>query len=185
MAEQVLRYHYQQFAFRFAAGSMVPWVPAKWRGISTQQVQMADGEEAESPWKEAADRAHRPHAQHQHAAQSSLQISPPSPTAPGRDGRSQRVREQDQDGIDAEILFSAGIIHHSRHQGRQRLSSGLFDHALTNRYLAEEDMPNRHRGGLFPMGIIPARGIDDAVKECGIYTKAGLRRVQLDMFPNR
>ncbi|HZT05635.1 MAG TPA: amidohydrolase family protein [Chloroflexota bacterium] len=91
-----------------------------------------------------------------------------------------RIEEQDQDGVDAEILFS-------RIQStlRQIPDDAIF---LTwvrayNDYLAEEYAavaPDR----LIPMGVIPTTGIDDAVRELEHCSSLGLKGVLIDRFPN-
>ena len=73
----------------------------------------------------------------------------------------QRLREQDQDGIEAEVLFSQ-----NNNVLRQAKEDDLYSDLVRayNEFLAEEYMaaaPDR----LFPMGLIPTTGVDDAVRE--------------------
>src|SRR5437867_1524802 len=79
-------------------------------------------------------------------------------TAGGTGSPQRRVSEQDQDGVDAEVMFSrVGYL-------RQAPDSETYvalNHAY-NQYLAEEYRvvdPDR----LIPLGVIPTSGIDDAV----------------------
>src|SRR5499433_4248898 len=91
----------------------------------------------------------------------------------------QRLREQDQDGIDAEILFSqiSFVL-------RQAKDDDLYLELVRayNEFLAEEYMaaaPDR----LIPMGTIPTTGVDDAIKELEHCAKLGLKGVKLDKLP--
>src|SRR5262249_29993870 len=100
------------------------------------------------------------------------------------DGR-QRLREQDEDGIDAEILYppapGPGFI-------RNLLRKGDRDAYLAvvqgyNTWLAEDFCglaPDR----LVGMAIVPESGVDDAVAELERCRKMGLRGVCLGMWPN-
>ena len=92
----------------------------------------------------------------------------------------QRLREQDQDRVDAEILFSqlANVF-------RQAKDDDLYVELFRayNEYLAEEYVapaPDR----LIPMGVIPTTGIDDAVRELEHCAKLGLKGIKLDAFPS-
>ncbi len=92
----------------------------------------------------------------------------------------QRLREQDRDGIDAEILYSQ-ITNVLRQTKDDELYLDMF--RAYNEYLAEEYMaqdPNR----LIPMGIIPTTGVDDAIRELERCAKLGLKGVKLDKFPS-
>ena len=92
----------------------------------------------------------------------------------------QRLREQDQDGIEAEILFSqiSFVL-------RQAKDDDLYLELVRayNEFLAEEYMavaPDR----LICMGTIPITGVEDAVRELEHCVKLGLRGVKLDRFPS-
>jgi uncharacterized protein len=92
----------------------------------------------------------------------------------------QRLREQDQDGIEAEILFSqiSFVL-------RQAKDDDLYLELVRayNEFLAEEYMavaPDR----LICMGTIPITGVKDAVRELEHCAKLGLRGVKLDRFPS-
>jgi predicted TIM-barrel fold metal-dependent hydrolase len=91
-----------------------------------------------------------------------------------------RVREQDQDGVEAEVLFS-------RIQGtlRQLKDDDVFLAWVRayNEYLADEyaaAAPDR----LFPMGVIPTTGIDSAVRELEYCASKGFKGVLIDKFPS-
>jgi len=91
-----------------------------------------------------------------------------------------RVREQDQDGIDAEILFSqvSFVL-------RQAKEDDFYCELVRayNEFLAEEYMaaaPDR----LIPMGVIPISGVKDAVRELEHCAKIELKGIKLDKFPS-
>ena len=91
-----------------------------------------------------------------------------------------RVREQDQDGIDAEVLFSqiSFVL-------RQAKEDDFYCELVRayNEFLAEEYMaaaPDR----LIPMGVIPISGVKDAVRELDHCAKIGLKGIKLDKFPS-
>jgi predicted TIM-barrel fold metal-dependent hydrolase len=94
----------------------------------------------------------------------------------------QRLREQDRDGIDAEVLFPpifavdalAGV---SDPDGYLAIVQGY------NSYLAEEYCPVAP-DRLLANGVIPARSLDSAVSELQRCAKIGLKTVALSSFPN-
>jgi predicted TIM-barrel fold metal-dependent hydrolase len=101
---------------------------------------------------------------------------------PGTGAPEQRLWEQDQDGVDAEVLYSHGSY--------AEFWRGISDddafkaviHAY-NEWLAEEYCAyNPHR--LLGMGVIPDTGVDDAIAEMEYCAKAGLKGINLHRFPN-
>ena len=100
----------------------------------------------------------------------------------GAGGPVQRLQEQDQDGIDAEVLFPPVFATH--------FISGITDRdaylatvQAYNTYLAEEFCsvaPDRLIGN----GIIPITGVDDAIDELKRCQGMGLRSVTFHQFPN-
>lgn len=101
---------------------------------------------------------------------------------PGTGSPEQRLWEQDQDGIDAEVLFT--------HATYPLLWRGISDDEAYkamirayNEWLAEEYCaynPNR----LIAMGIVPDTGVDDAIAEMEHCAKAGLKGINLHRFPS-
>ena len=92
----------------------------------------------------------------------------------------QRMAEQDQDGVDAEILFSQ-LTAMFRQAQDDDLYLDLF--RAYNDFLAEDYMaanPDR----LLPMGMLPTTGVDHAVAELGHCAKIGLKGIKLDSFPS-
>lgn len=102
--------------------------------------------------------------------------------AEGAGTAAQRLREQDKDGIDAEVLFPPVFA--------TRFIEGIKDRepyramvAAYNTFLGEEYCsvaPDRLIGN----AVIPVSGIDDAVAELEHVAALGLRSVSLHQFPN-
>ena len=94
----------------------------------------------------------------------------------------QRLREQDEDGIDAEVLFPPVFA--------SRFIEGIADQAIYrslvqayNTFLAQDYCavaPDR----LIGCAVIPVSGIDDAVAELRRIHSLGLRAVAIHQFPN-
>ena len=102
--------------------------------------------------------------------------------APGAGDAAQRLREQDQDGIDAEILFPPVFAN--------RFIEGIADKAAYlsmvqayNSFLAQDYCsvaPDR----LIGSGIMPITGVDDALAELKRVKEMGLRSIYMRQFPN-
>lgn len=101
---------------------------------------------------------------------------------PGTGAPEQRLWEQDQDGVDAEVLYSHGSY--------AEFWRGIADDdaykamiRAYNQWLAEEYCAyNPHR--LLGMGVIPDTGVDDAIAEMTYCATAGLKGVNLHRFPS-
>jgi predicted TIM-barrel fold metal-dependent hydrolase len=94
----------------------------------------------------------------------------------------QRLGEQDQDGVDAEIMFTAA--QYPRFWRGIRDNEGYLAMVRAyNTFLARDycaAAPDR----LFAMGVIPDTGVDDAIAEMAFCKQAGLKGVDLHMFPS-
>jgi predicted TIM-barrel fold metal-dependent hydrolase len=154
-------------------------VAVKWRERAPKRVKMPNGSDAVvldggEPNTIGITRSVR-------VAHKNLAVQVPTfENSAGTGSPEQRVREQDQDGIDAEILFSqiSFVL-------RQAKDDALYLDLIRayNEFLAEEYMaaaPDR----LFPMGLIPITGVNDAVRELEHCAKLGLKGVKLDKFPS-
>jgi predicted TIM-barrel fold metal-dependent hydrolase len=102
--------------------------------------------------------------------------------APGAGDGAQRLREQDQDGIDAEVLYPPIFI--------SIMLGGINDREVYvslirayNEFLAQDYCmvaPDR----LLGLGVIPNTGIEDALAELRQCHELGLRGVSPTQFPN-
>lgn len=92
----------------------------------------------------------------------------------------QRLREQDQDGVDAELLFPGTSATHGIRVPDQKATVAMM-HAY-NDYLADEfcaHAPDR----LFGVGMLPPGDVDSKIAEMSRLKQKGLRAVSLYAFP--
>jgi uncharacterized protein len=109
-------------------------------------------------------------------------VGPITYDGPGTGGPDQRCREQDQDGIDAEVMYT--------HPSYIRFWRGIRDDEpykamiwAYNDWLGTEycaHTPDR----LLAMGVIPDTGVDDAIAEMEHCAKVGLKGIALYRFPS-
>jgi len=101
--------------------------------------------------------------------------------SPGAGSSEQRLKEQDIDGVDAEVMFTSVVA--------PRMWRALPDEGYKvlvrayNEWLADEycaAAPDR----LLAMGVIPVTGVDDAIAEMEYCKRMGLRGVSLAAFPS-
>lgn len=107
---------------------------------------------------------------------------PDGAPVPGTGGPRQRLAEQDQDGIDAEILFPPVFISRFIENIEDRMAYLAMVRAF-NDFLMEDycsAAPDRLIGN----AVIPSTGIDDAVNELKRSKAGGLQSVCLSTFPN-
>src|SRR5215472_2104294 len=103
--------------------------------------------------------------------------------AAGTGGPEQRVREQDQDGMDAEVLFAAMVAgpvfwRNISHDEVYKAVIRGYNDWLAEEYCAVA--PDR----LIGMGVIPITNVDDAIAEMKHCKKLGLKGVLLGALPN-
>ena len=101
--------------------------------------------------------------------------------SPGTGSPEQRVKEQDMDGVDAEVLFP-GNVGPSYWRGIRNNDAFKSVFRAYNDWLAEEycsGNPNR----LIGVGVIPMTNVDDALAELKHCKKLGLKAVALNAFP--
>ena len=104
-----------------------------------------------------------------------------SPVA-GAGDAAQRLREQDADGLDCEVLFPPLFSTRFLEGIAEPDVYGAMVRAY-NTYLAEEYCsvaPDR----LIGSGVIPITGIDNAIEEMRFCHKAGLKAITFYQFPN-
>ena len=102
---------------------------------------------------------------------------------PGTGPPAQRLKEQDLDGIDAEVLFPAVVVGprmwiRTDDDDLQRAVFRGYNDWLAEEYCAEA--PER----LLGIAALPATGVDDCVEELERAKRGGLAGVQLTTFPN-
>jgi predicted TIM-barrel fold metal-dependent hydrolase len=101
---------------------------------------------------------------------------------PGTGSSEQRLWEQDQDGVDAEVMFTHGSYPVYWHGISDDEAYKAVIRAY-NEWLAEEYCAyNPIR--LLAMGIIPDTGVDDAIAEMEYCLKIGLKGINLHRFPS-
>lgn len=157
-----------------------PHVPVQWRDRAPRRVTLPNGNDG------LIIENRPPHTPSFQLTGKSYDLHDVDPvryaTGPGTGTPEQRLREQDQDGVDAEVMYT--------HPSYPSFWRGIKDdevyvamiHAF-NEWLAEEYCayaPER----LLAMAVIPDTGIDDAVKELEYCARAGLKGVCLYRFPN-
>src|SRR5437870_2580878 len=155
-------------------------VPAKWRDLAPKVVKFEDGGEGIQAGNGQPRRiSHLVHTGPKDEIHFQVFTFE---NAAGAGAPEKRLIEQDKDGIDAEILYSAvGNVAVLRDIEDNEIYLAL-NHAY-NAYLAmayAAAAPDR----LFPLGVIPTTGIDDAVKELEYCVKPGMKGVQIDKFPS-
>src|SRR6266508_4584042 len=148
--------------------------PAKWRE-QVNVVRLPDGQDAVVVGDAKPARIGLTRSVGVPRDQLHLQV-PTFDNSGGTGSPEKRLREQDQDGVDAEIMFS-------RIQGNLKSINDdegylALVHAY-NTYLVEEYAtadPER----LFPMGVIPSTGIAGAMRELEYCATAGFKGILID-----
>ncbi len=102
--------------------------------------------------------------------------------AEGAGDAAQRLREQDIDGIDAEVLFppifASRAIENIQDKDVYRALIRAYNTFLAKDYCAVA--PDRLIGN----GVVPTTGVDDAIAEIEFLKDNGISSVSLHMFPN-
>ncbi len=157
-----------------------PRVPARWRDRAPRLVKLPNGGDAiviegRQPMTPGLAITGKPFQEH------TPEIAQFDGSA-GTGSPEQRLREQDQDGVDAEILFThpsypnhwRGIRENEPYLAMIR----AYNEFLILDYAAAA--PDR----LFPMAVIPDSGVDDAIAEMEYCARLGYKGVNLHMFPS-
>jgi len=102
--------------------------------------------------------------------------------APGAGSPEQRLREQDQDGIDAEVLYPSVngqvVVHGIRDDDAYHAVVRAYNEWVAEEYCAVA--PDR----LIGLGVIPQRGVKQAIEEMERCAQLGFKGVWLGKFPN-
>jgi len=158
-------------------------VPAKYRDRAPRSVQLPDGSDGVliegQPLQEANFldlRAGRAEGQWQPFG---IKVE----DAAGTGSPEQRVREQDMDGLDAEVLFAAMVA--GPVLWRNIAHDEVYKSVIRayNDWLAEEYCvvaPDR----LIGLGVIPWTNVDDAIAEMEHCAKQGLKGVVMGVLPS-
>ena len=156
-----------------------PRVPAKYQDHVPRKVRMPDGGDAimigDKPQYGQGNLVGRPYANR-------WPLDRRLDDKPGGGSPEQRVREQDIDGVDGEILFThAASADYYRHI-KNRAAFNAVIHAW-NEFLVEEYCvvaPKR----LIGLGLIPSSGIEEALEELEYCARVGFKGVILARYPS-
>lgn len=164
----------------FDPGKWTPRVPAKWRDRAPRRITLPTGGdgilmEGKGLYTLGLAVTGKPYQEHR---LDGIRYE----GSPGTGSPEQRVREQDLDGVDAEVIFTS--------VSQPLTWRGLADdegyralvHAY-NEFVAEEycaASPDR----LLALGVIPVGPVDHAIKEMEYCKNAGLKGISLSTFPN-
>ena len=102
--------------------------------------------------------------------------------APGAGNAAQRLREQDQDGLDAEVLFPP-VFATRFVEGINDKQAYLSMVQAYNTFLGQ-DFCSYAPDRLIGNGIIPVTGVGDAVAEMKRCKELGIKSVSFHQFPN-
>jgi predicted TIM-barrel fold metal-dependent hydrolase len=159
----------------------VPHVPERWRDRAPRRVQLANGNdglliEGRPPHTPGAQLTGTGRRYDLHDA------GPITYDGPGTGSPEQRCKEQDLDGVDAEVMYTHPIY--------PRFWRGIKDDEAYkamfygyNDWLGTEYCayaPDR----LLAMGVLPDTGVADAIAEMEHCARVGLKGVVLYRFPN-
>ena len=155
------------------ADTWVHHVEAKWRDRAPKLVTFADGREGLVVENR---RIRGPNHGIPH-----LVYGDDAPPNMGGGSPEQRLQEQDEDGVDAEIMYTHGQMPFWRgisdDEGYEAVVRGY------NEWLAEEYCAVAP-GRLLAMGLVPDTGVDAAIAEMEHIARLGLKGVQFIAYPS-
>ena len=167
---------------QIAAERWTPRIPAKYRDVAPRTVQMPDGTEATVSGIDGRPNIFTSGGLVGRPYEDRTPVGGHYDTSPGSGTPEQRLREQDVDGVDGEIMFS--------HFGGASSYGAIEDPAASratmhawNEFLAEEYCPVAPQR-LIGMGMLPETGVQDAIDEMEDCARAGLKGVYLSKFPS-
>ena len=164
---------------QIAAERWTPYLPAKYRDEAPRTVQLPDGTDATL----INGKTHPSHGRMTGLPyENRWPVGGGFATAPGCGSPEQRLREQDIDGVDGEVLFThpngVSFYHGIKDAGAYKAAIHAW-----NVFLAEEYCPVAPER-LIGMGMMPDTGIQDAVDEMKYCAHAGLKGVCLTKYPS-
>src|SRR5262249_15127741 len=104
-------------------------------------------------------------------------------TTPGTGPAEQRLREQDEDGIDAEVLFPGQASGPNFWRNIRDDNAYLACVRAYNDFLIEDYCPT-DPNRLLALGVIPMTNLQDAMAELEHIRSGGLRGIALNCFPS-
>jgi predicted TIM-barrel fold metal-dependent hydrolase len=104
-------------------------------------------------------------------------------TCAGTGSPQQRIKEQDQDGIDAEVMFPAVVLGpalwmKTKDDGLQKALIRGWNDWFGEEYLSQA------KGRIFGIGTLTATGVDDCIAEMKHCKELGFVGMQLLTYPN-
>ncbi|HEY3115445.1 MAG TPA: amidohydrolase family protein [Chloroflexota bacterium] len=158
-------------------------VPEKYRDNAPKTIRLPDGSDA---WQTEDGRIHLVNGASTLCAGKPFeewrQEGAQYDTAAGAGSPEQRLREQDEDGVDAEVFYpsvnGSGVLHGIRNDDAYHVVLRAY-----NTWVAEEYCgvaPDR----LIGLGVIPQRGVKEAIAEMEHCAKLGFKGVWIGKFPN-
>ena len=154
-------------------------VQAKWRERAPKRVKMPNGSDAVVIDGGKANTIGITRSVRVAHADLAKQV-PTFETCAGTGTPQKRLAEQDQDGIDCEILFSqiTFVLRQTKDDDFYRDCIRAYNEFLGEEYM--EPAPER----IVCMGTLPTTGVDDAIKEMEHCAKLGMKGVKLDRYPS-
>ena len=158
------------------------WVPEKYRDRAPRRVKLADGGDAIM----VEGRPIFYGGTDLFAGKAPEEFSPTGMDFDGSAGTGppeQRLREQDADGIDAEVLFPGGTSGTGQTKAIRDKNAYLAVNRAWNDHLGEEYCafaPDR----LLGVGVLPQTGVEDAIAEMQHCARMGLKTVVLGTYPS-
>jgi predicted TIM-barrel fold metal-dependent hydrolase len=156
-----------------------PHVPARWRTRAPRLVKLDNGNDGLLIENRPP---HTPGLQITGVSYDQHDLHGITYDGPGAGSAEQRLREQDEDGVDAEVMYTHPIYLNFWRGIRENEPYKAMIHAY-NEWLGEEYCavaPDR----LIAMGMIPDTGLNDAIAEMEFCARVGLRGVCLYRFPS-
>lgn len=158
-----------------ASDGWVQFVPEKWRARAPRRVTLGDG-------NEAMIIENRPPMSPTGLVGTVQKDRLVSFNSEGNGPPEQRLREQDEDGVEAEVLFTHPMYMRFWRGVREDEAYKSMIHAY-NQWIIEEYCtcdPER----LIAMAVIPETGLDDALEELEFAKNTGFKGVCLHRFPS-
>lgn len=153
----------------------VPYLPEQWRARAPRLVTLDDG-------NEALLIENRPPMSPTGLVGTVQKNLPVSFSSVGNGPPEQRLQEQDEDGVEAEILFTHPMYMRFWRGVQEDNVYRAMIHAY-NRWLVEEYCscaPDR----LMAMAVIPDTGLEDALEELQFAKEAGFKGACIHRFPS-